>query len=286
MAGGQPSLFGDEQPPRPLPVTIGHATVEDRPVSSILTRASGFMSAFDYTLNPYAGCSFGCTYCYAAFFSRDHELQRTWGEWVHVKSNALESLQRMRTDLRGKRVYMSSVTDPYQSVERRLGLVRDLLPVLSDRGVRLVVQTRSPLVTRDIDLFRRFDAVRINMTVTTDSDEVQRAFEPHCPTNRKRLDAIAEVAAAGLDCRITMTPLLPLHDPVAFAEQLSATGVEHFVVQPFHVSRGRFVAGTRAAAMGIVRELGWTDEDYRASVEIMRRRLPVLDEGRDGFEPV
>src|SRR5690606_12907774 len=102
-------------------------------------------------------------------------------------------------------------------------------------------QTRSPLVTRDIDLLSRFDTVQVNMTVTTDSEEVRRAFEPHCPTNKKRLDAVGEVAAAGIDSAITMTPLLPIKDPEAFAMELQRTGVERFVVQPFHTEKGRFV---------------------------------------------
>lgn len=280
------TLFGEPEPETSFPLTIGHAQVEDRPSRSILTRATGFMSDFDFTLNPYSGCSFGCTYCYAAFFSHDAELQRTWGEWVHVKSNALQTLKRMRTDLRGKKVYMSSVTDPYQSVERRLELVRELLPELASRGVRLVVQTRSPLVTRDIDLFKDFDAVRVNMTVTTDSDDVQRAFEPRCPSNRKRLDAIAAVAAAGIDSRVTLTPLLPIVDPVGFAKQLLETGVQHFVVQPFHATKGQFVAGTREEALGIVERMNWDDEAYRRVVETLRSELPNLDEGRDGFKPV
>lgn len=264
---------------------LGHASIDAIEAKSILTRASGFMADYDFTLNPYAGCSFGCTYCYAAFFSRDPALRDSWGAWVQAKTNALEVLARMRTDLRGKSVYMSSVTDPYQPIERRLELVRDLLPPLAERGVRLVVQTRGPLVVRDIELFRAFDAVRVNMTITTDSDEVQRAFEPHCATNKRRLAAIGEVQRSGIPTSITMTPLLPIDDPTAFAEQLRATGVEHFVVQPFHAERGNFVAGTRDAAMAIVREMRWDERRYRETVSTLRRLLPRLDEGRKGFAP-
>jgi len=154
-------------------------------------------------------------------------------------------LKRMRTSLHNKAIYMSSVTDPYQPVERRLGLVRSLLEVLVDQQPRLTIQTRSPLVTRDLDLLRRFEHVRVNMTVTTDSEEVRRAFEPGCPDNKKRLQAIRAVAEAGLDAGITMTPLLPLADPDHFADDLLATGVRRFVVQDFHADRGKFVAGTR-----------------------------------------
>jgi len=279
----QLDLFAE--PAGELPDRLGHAEITSAPTRSILTKASGFMADYDYTINPYSGCSYGCTYCYAAFFARTQKRRDSWGEWVEVKDNALAVLRRMRTDLSGKTVYMSSVTDPYQPIERRLGLVRSLLQELAPRGVRLVVQTRSPVVTRDIDVLREFSAVRVNMTITTDSEDVRRAFEPHCPANSKRLDAIAEVAAAGIPAAITMTPLLPVADVAGFADQLLATGVKRFVVQPFHADRGKFVAGTREAALAIERELGWDDTAYRQAVTELRQRLPELREGKEGFAP-
>ena len=285
MTNHQLGLFASGDNSVEFPLTIGHATVTAASTRSILTKASGFMADYDFTLNPFGGCSYGCTYCYAAFFARTEERQADWGNWVEVKENALEVLRRMRTDLAGKSVYMSSVTDPYQPIERRLGLVRDLLAELAPRGVRLVVQTRSPLVTRDIDVLAEFDAVRVNMTVTTDSDDVQRAFEPHCATNSKRLEAISTVAAAGLPTAITMTPLLPLRDPARFAQELKGTGVRDFVVQPFHADRGKFVAGTRDQALAIERELDWSPTRYREAVAILRKELPNLSEGKEGFAP-
>src|SRR5579864_4840688 len=152
--------------------------VEYRPAASILSRATGFIDAFDYTLNPYSGCGFGCTYCYAAFFATTRELQEEWGHWVQVKNNALELLKKKRRrPLIGVSIYMSSVTDPYQPIEKDLQLTRAILSELLDyHQVRLVVQTRGPLVTRDIDLLRQFKSVRVNMTITTDNEAVRRAF--------------------------------------------------------------------------------------------------------------
>jgi DNA repair photolyase len=285
----QGSLFGEPDPPPTLgaerPVRLGHASIEYADTASILTRATGFMAAYDYTLNPYSGCSYGCTYCYAAFFARTPERRDSWGAWVQVKQNAVERLRRTRADLEGATVYMSSVTDPYQPIERRLGLVRALLPILAERGVRLLVQTRSSLVTRDIDLLARFDHVRVNMTVTTDSDRVRRVFEPWCPSTAHRLRAIAEVHRAGIPTSITMTPLLPVEDPEHFARSLLDTGVQHFVVQPFHPQRGKFVAGTRDEAVRLTREMGWTTARYEQVRDLLRARLPHLDEGQEGFAP-
>lgn len=286
MEGDQLLLpLGPAEPARPT--QIGPAKVLYAPARSILTASSGFIDAFDYTLNPYSGCTFGCSYCYAAAFVRDQEQRNSWGQWVQVKENALELLRKRRKKpLEGATIYLSSVTDPYQPIEHELKLTRALLEELAAfHQVRLVVQTRSPLVTRDLDLFARFPAVRVNMTVTTDDETVRKVFEPGCASLGRRLAAIAEVKLAGIPACITLTPLLPVADPTGFAERLKATGVTRFVTQYLHAERGQFVAGTRAAAVTLCRERGWDEAAYRRVVEVLRAVLPHLDEGRDGFTP-
>ena len=294
-----PSLDSSDSE-RPRPTRLGHASIEYRPAQAILTKATGFMDAYDYTLNPYAGCAFGCSYCYAAFFSRSTQDRDTWGEWVRVKENAVGLLDRRRTgSLDGKRIYVSSVTDPYQPIERKLDLTRGLLEVLASRHrPKLVVQTRSPDVVRDVDLFAKIVSeggrVQVNVTVTTDDEEVRRAFEPSCPSNARRLAAVATLAQAGVDTCVTMTPLLIVQDAGRFASDLRATGVDNFIVQPFHFRRGKFVAGTRDTAFGILttklecdlsqmadRYLG----HYRKVRDVLKRELPTLGEGKDGFRP-
>jgi DNA repair photolyase len=270
------------------PDQIGPSSVEYSPARSILTASSGFIDAFDYTLNPYSGCTFGCSYCYAAAFVRDQGRRERWGQWVRVKENALELLRKQRRKpLDGQAIYLSSVTDPYQPIERKLGLTRAILEELvTYHRVRLVVQTRSPLVTRDLDLLGRFPAVRVNMTVTTDDEAVRKVFEPGCASIERRLQAIAQVQQAGIPTCITLTPLLPIADPAAFAERLKATGVQRFVTQYLHAERGQFVAGTRTAAVALCQERGWNEAAYRRTVEVLQVALPHLDEGRDGFVPM
>jgi DNA repair photolyase len=267
---------------------MGRSTVAYVEAKGILTEASGFIAAYDYTLNPYSGCTFGCSYCYAAFFVRDRAARDDWGRWVEVKQNALDLLRRRRRKpLRDATIYLSSVTDPYQPIERELGLTRTLLEeLLAHHQVRLVVQTRSPLVVRDLDLLRQFPAVRVNMTVTTDDEAVRKAFEPTCASIDARLRAITTVQVAGVPTCITMTPLLPVADPAAFAQRLLATGVRHFVAQFFHAERGQFVGGTRAAAMALCRERGWSEAAYRRTLAVLRDVLPDVAEGKDGFAPV
>ena len=285
------------------PSRIGEAKVAYKPANEVLTKATGFMDTYDFTLNPYSGCSFGCTYCYAAFFSRDVEKRDSWGYWVIVKENAVELLEkrlkRRPEFLDDKLIYMSSVTDPYQPVERELGLTRCLLEVMADgHRPKLVVQTRSPDVARDCDLFRQIEdnggRVQVNMTVTTDDEDIRRTFEPFCPSNPVRLAAISEVQAAGVDACITMTPLLMVSSPYAFADSLLETKVQKFIAQPFHFNRGKFVATTRDRAFELMAEKLGCDlasfkeeylEHYQMVFEVLREMLPELGEGKDGFKP-
>ena len=252
------------------PTHIGQTTIVSyAPAREILTKATGFMDAYDFTLNPYSGCSFGCTYCYAAFFSRDVEKRDSWGYWVNVKENAVDLMQKRKPGrLDGKLIYMSSVTDPYQPVERELRLTRGILEIMAERHKpKLVVQTRSPDVVRDCDLFQRIEKnggrVQVNMTVTTDDEDIRRTFEPFCPSNPVRLRAIKEVQEAGIDTCITMTPLLLVNSNGDFADELIGTDVQKFIAQPFHFRQGKFLAGTRDGAYDLMAEkLGCGRENF------------------------
>ena len=262
-------------------------TVRTRHAKSILSKASGFANGFDYTLNPYSGCTFGCTYCYAAFFAKTDELKDEWGSWVEIKENALDLLiKKRRTPLTDNTIYMATVTDPYQPIERNLELTRDILrELLEHHQPKLMIQTRSPLVTRDIDLLRQFKHVRVNMTIPTDDDDIRRAFEPTCPSNAQRLTAITEIASAGIEACVTMTPLLPVRDPEQFAQDLKNTGAQRFVVQHFHTNQRRFAAGTGDAAIKLLNERGWTVRDYTRVKSVLAARLPNLLEDKAGFAP-
>ena len=306
----QPSLLPDYDADSTVvdvrPTNLGETAVTYPPTSQILTKPTGFMDAYDFTLNPYSGCSFGCTYCYAAFFSRDAKKRDTWGRWVNVKENAVELMSRpRRRSLDNKLIYMSSVTDPYQPIERELKLTRRLLQVMVERGEKpkLVVQTRSPLVVRDCDLFQRIEEnggrVQVNMTVTTDDEDIRRTFEPSCPSNMVRLRAIKEVQAADIQTCITMTPLLLVNNNGDFADELIGTGVEKFIAQPFHFRQGKFLAGTREGAYDLMAEkLGCGRDNfgneylerYREFFKVLNNRLqdnglPPLGEGKGGFAP-
>jgi DNA repair photolyase len=263
-------------------------SIEYKKASSILTPGKGFMDMYDYTLNPYSGCAFGCTYCYAAFFSRSETLRENWGHWLQVKENAIDLLSKYRKKgLTGKTIYMSSVTDPYQPIEKELKLTRGLLTELGEfHQPRLVIQTRSPMLTRDIDLLQKLKTVQVNMTITTDSEKVRKVFEPLCPSNELRLKAIKKVNEAGINTCITLTPLLPVENATNFARKLLATGVSKFVVQSFHSEKGKFVASTGERALKLVDELGWDNRKYNKVIKILLGELPNVTIGKSGFKPI
>jgi DNA repair photolyase len=282
----QLNLFSESRDNKPD--HIGQASIYYKNAGSILNPTGGFMDTYDYTLNPYAGCAFGCTYCYAAFFARDNEQRENWGYWVNVKENALALLQKFRKKpLINKTIYLSSVTDPYQPIEKKLELTRSVLKeLLAFHKPRIVIQTRSPLSTRDLDLFKQFEHIQVNMTITTDSEKVRKIFEPLCPGNKMRIDAIEEIHNAGVPSCITITPLLPLEDPHAFAQSLLNTGIKKFIIQPFHKERGKFTAGTRDGAMKLFKEFNWTNERYLEVENIIKSYIPNIGIGKEGFKPI
>ena len=138
---------------------------------TILNPTGGFLSTFTHSLNAYQGCAFGrggCPYCYVRAMPIQRFAGKPWGDWVKAKVNSPELLAKELARLRGNplRIFMSTATDPYQGVESRLKLTRRILEVFAASGDfgRLVVQTRSPLIERDIDILallgKRLDEAR------------------------------------------------------------------------------------------------------------------------------
>lgn len=253
---------------------------------SIFSPATGFIlrGGFDWTCNPYLGCSFGCIYCYAMFLPQNRRPKEDWGKWFTAKTNAVELAQRQAKKVAGQAVYLSSVTDPYLPAERSLELTRGILEAMLPHQPRLLVQTRGPLVTRDLDLLKQFRAVRVNMSIPTDSEAIRRVFEPKAPPLQRRWDAAAQIRAAGVAVGICVTPMLPLENPDGFAARLAEFRPEVLVTQDFHDSGGGFGADTGAAARELLEKSGWNLLEYQGFVSRIRKNMTVY-EGEEGFFP-
>jgi DNA repair photolyase len=253
---------------------------------SIFSPAIGFIrrGGFDWTCNPYVGCSFGCTYCYAMFLPQNRRPKEHWGKWFVAKTNAVELARKQSPKLAGKSLYMSSVTDPYLPAERSLELTRGILQALLPHQPRLLVQTRGPLVTRDLDLLKQFHAVRVNMSIPTDSEEVRQAFEPKAPPLERRWQAAEQIRAAGVPIGICVTPMLPPDDPESFVDRLARFKPDVLVTQDFHDSGGGFGADTGEVARRLLAQRNWNADDYRRCVQRLSGKLKVY-EGEAGFFP-
>lgn len=253
---------------------------------SIFSQATGYIrrGGFAWTCNPYVGCTFGCSYCYAMFLPQNRRPRELWGRWLQAKMNAVELARREAPRLAGQTLYLSSVTDPYLPIEKHLGLTRGILEALLPHQPRLLVQTRGPLVVRDRDLLRQWQAVRVNLSIPTDSERIRRLFEPKAPPLEHRWEALYRLREAGIPIGICVTPMLPLEDPEAFVERLCRFDPDVLVVQHFHEAQGCFGADTGPAARRLLADLPWTEDDYRkAYAHLASRRL--VYEGEAGFFP-
>jgi DNA repair photolyase len=132
-----------------------------------------------------------------------------WGSFVDVKVNALERLKAEAPKRRRGVVLLSSVTDPYQPIERRFRLTRGSLQVLLQHQFPIEILTKSDLVLRDLDLLQRFDECEVGITITTIDDCIRRVFEPTASTVYSRLMALRKLNDAGVDTYVFLGPLLP-----------------------------------------------------------------------------
>lgn len=179
--------------------------VRETEAKSILSKSA----IQDWALNAYVGCAHDCRYCYARFMKRFSGHAEAWGSFVDVKVNAPELLAREVLRKRRGRVWISGVCDAYQPLERTHRVTRRCLEILVERGWPVTVQTKSPLVLRDLDLLRRAPEAEVGLTVTTAHERIRRIFEPGAPPVARRIEALAALHAAGVRTFVMVAPLLP-----------------------------------------------------------------------------
>jgi DNA repair photolyase len=183
---------------------------------SIITRNTSPDVGFETSLNPYRGCEHGCIYCYARptheylGFSAGLDFESK----IMVKMNAPDLL---RAELESPRwqpqtLVMSGVTDPYQPVEKKLQITRGCLEVLAKFKNPVAIITKNRLVTRDLDLLcelAKYNAVAVNLSVTSLDPNLQRVLEPRTSSPQARLDAISQLRSAGVPTGVMVAPVIP-----------------------------------------------------------------------------
>ena len=221
-----------------------------------------------YYLNPYVGCTIGCSFC---FVERQADLpraldglpRRPWGGWVDVKQDLPEVLAREVLRLPPGVVRMSPiVTDPYQPLERRHRVTRRCLEVLLPRGFSPCVLTRAARVVEDVPLLARFERALVGLSIPTDDDRVRHAFEPGADPIGARLQALRACRRAGLGTFAVIQPMLPL-DPERLVARL-APWVDVVRVDRLHLPE---------RVQSIYAERGWLHALDPAWFEDTRQRL-------------
>jgi DNA repair photolyase len=261
---------------------------------TLLNKGTGFLTDYTHSLNPYTGCSFGCSYCYVRQMPVSLFHEKDWGTWVDVKEDAASLLRKelARAKAKGRvTIFMSSSTDPYQPIEYTVKVTRSLLAVMVENPPDfLLVQTRSPLVRRDIDLLQRLgDRVRVSMTIETDLEEIRRTFTPDAPPLAARFKTLELLAEAGVSAQATIAPVLPSSEQ--FAHRLRPL-VQRVCIDDYFMGDGS--GGRRTKKLGIsslYEKLGleeWYDPGaYRIVYERMRNVFPEdqLYVSQEGFAP-
>lgn len=179
--------------------------IQEVSVKSVLSKSQ----VYDYTVNPYSGCSNACKYCYAAFMKRFTGHREPWGEFVDVKINAPEVLAKeIRRKAMG-RVWVSGVCDPYQPVEKRYRLTRKCLEILLRSDWPVTIQTKSALVLRDIDILKTSEIVEVGFSITTADEKIRRIFEPRASPISERINALKSLHTNGIKTFVMIAPILP-----------------------------------------------------------------------------
>jgi DNA repair photolyase len=163
----------------------------------------------DYVVNPYTGCQHACSYCYARFMKRFTHHIEPWGEFVDAKINAPELLQKEILRKKVGEVWVSGVCDPYQPLEAKYLLTRKCLEILAQHSWPVIIQTRSPLVLRDIDIIKKAPEFQVGFSITTADDSIRKIFEPQAPPIQARIDALAVLHQAGIKTYAMIAPMLP-----------------------------------------------------------------------------
>lgn len=187
---------------------------------TLLNKGTGFLSGYSHSLNPYTGCTFGCSYCYVRQMPVSLFRDADWGQWVDIKRDAaaIVSKQLERAKKKGPvTIFMSSSTDPYQPIEYKERITRSILEAMVDQPPDfLLLQTRSPLVVRDIDLLSQLGkSVRVSMTVETDREDIRKHFTPSAPPIPARLKALKQLNEANIPAQAAIAPMLPSSEQFA-----------------------------------------------------------------------
>ncbi|SFS44995.1 SPL family radical SAM protein [Marininema halotolerans] len=180
---------------------------------TLLTQVKEERMPFSWSINPYRGCGHGCHFCYARQthtwlgFHTDDSFRNN----IIVKKEAAQILREElhKGKWKGGGIAVGTVTDPYQQIEGKLKITREILRVLREYSVPISITTRSPLILRDLDLLRDMKIDSINISISTLSEEVWKQTEPSSPHPKQRLLAVKKLNEARIQAGVFLAPIMP-----------------------------------------------------------------------------
>ena len=172
-------------------------------VNDYLTKSN--LPASDFVINPYVGCPHGCKYCYACFMKRFSGHSEPWGSFIDIKQCEKQiNLKKIK----GKSVFLSSVTDCYNSFEEKYRVTRKILKQLVESDCELSISTKSKLILRDIDLLKKFKNLKVSMSVNTLDENFKNDMD-HASSIKDRLETLKELHHNNIYTVLFMSPIFP-----------------------------------------------------------------------------
>jgi DNA repair photolyase len=243
--GAETNRSGRFEPQARQPVDDGWGGLDDLPplktevqeeaARQVITRNESPDISFDRSINPYRGCEHGCAYCFArpthAFMGLSPGLD--FETRLFAKPDAARLLEKelSKRGYQPKTLAIGTNTDPYQPIERRYRIMREILEVLDRASHPVGIVTKSALVTRDIDILSRMaerGLAKVALSVTTLDRRLARAMEPRAATPTRRLETLKLLSAAGIPTTVMVAPIIPaLNEPEIerILEAATAAGV-------------------------------------------------------------
>jgi DNA repair photolyase len=250
---------------------------------SIISRNQSPDIGFGQSINPYQGCEHGCVYCYArpthAYLGLSPGLDFETQIFAKINAAKLLRAELCKPGYEPGLIVVGANTDPYQPIERKLGITRAVLEVLAEAQVPVGIITKNALVTRDLDILSamaRKGLVQVNISITTLDHTLARKLDPRASSPTSRLQAIATLADAGIPVAVFTSPMIPAINDVELEKIMQAAAQ----------------AGARYASYVLlrlpleVRDLfvQWLQRHYPLRAEHVMHRVQEMRGGKD-YDP-
>lgn len=204
---------------------------------SILVKSN--LPETDYVINPYTGCLHGCMYCYASFMKRFTKHKEPWGEFIDIKINAPEILEKEIKKTKKGTVLLSSVTDPYNPIDNKYKLTRKLLKILLKYQFPVSILTKSDLILRDIDLLKQFKNCNVGFSLLSLDNKDINNFEKRTISIKRRLNALKVLKENNITIYVMISPIFPYITNInKLIEKLKKIPVDFIFCENYNIKSG------------------------------------------------